>query len=91
MARALTDRDGSRLIARHVGPHPANPGLEEYWLFEAGVPVWAIVGAYHAERGDADAVAAAYHVTREQVDAALAYYDRYRDLIDYRLAQNRPD
>lgn len=88
MARALTDRDMDASIARYIGPHPANPGLDEYWLRDPGVPVWAIVGAYAAEGGNADEVATAYNLSREQVDAALAYY-RHQDLIDNRLAQNQ--
>jgi uncharacterized protein (DUF433 family) len=89
MARTLTDRDTDALIARHIGPSPANSGLDEYWLREPGVPVWAIVGASKVEGGNADEVAAAYHLSREQVDAALAYYERHRTLIDNRLAQNQ--
>jgi hypothetical protein len=89
MARTLTDRDTDALIARHVGPYPANAGLDEYWLLEPGAPVRAIVGTYNAEGGNADEVAAAYHIPREQVDAALAYYERHRALIDNRLAQNQ--
>ena len=72
MARTLTDRDMDGLIARHIGPHPANPGLDEYWLPEPGVAVWAIVGAYQVEGGNAAEVAASYHISGEQVDAALA-------------------
>lgn len=90
MARTLSDRDVDALIARHIGPHPANPGLEEYWLPEPGVPVWAIIGAYMAEQGNVDEVAAAYQLSREQVEAAVAYYQRHRPLIDNRLAQNQP-
>ncbi|HVA92649.1 MAG TPA: DUF433 domain-containing protein [Chloroflexota bacterium] len=90
MARMLTDHDMDTLIARYIGPHPTNPGLDEYWLLEPGVPVWAIIGAYRAEGGQADDVAAAYHLLREQVEAALAFYQRHRVLIDNRLAQNQP-
>lgn len=90
MVHTLRDSELEALIARHVGPHPANPGLDEYWLVDAGVPVWAVVGAYRAERGNADEAAAAYHLSREQVAAALAYYDQHRELIENRLAQNQP-
>ncbi|HWE64370.1 MAG TPA: DUF433 domain-containing protein [Chloroflexota bacterium] len=82
MARTVTEHDMDALIGRHIGPHPANPGLDEYWLPEPGVPVWAIVGAYQAEGGNADEVAAAYRLSHEQVAAALAYYHRHRALID---------
>jgi hypothetical protein len=80
MARTLTDRDTDALIARHIGPYPANPSLDEYWLIEPGVPIWAIIGTYQVEGGDADEVAAAYRLSREQVAAALAYYERDRTL-----------
>jgi uncharacterized protein (DUF433 family) len=90
MVHALTDREMDALIARYIGPHPARPGRDEYWLSDAGVPVWAVVGAYKAEEGNADEVAAAYHLSRDEVDAALAYYARHRELIDNRLAQNQP-
>ena len=88
MTRKRTRSDADALIARHIGPHPSNPGRDEYWLIEPGVPVWAVIGAYHANGGDADAVACSYSLSREQVDAALAYYERHRSLIDNRLAQN---
>jgi uncharacterized protein (DUF433 family) len=88
MVDSLTQREADVLITQHIGPHPSNPGRDEYWLVEPGVPVWAVIGAYQAEEGDVEAVAAAYHLSREQVDAALAYYDRHRSLIDNRLAQN---
>jgi uncharacterized protein (DUF433 family) len=89
MVHTLSDRESEALIARHIGPHPMNPGLDEYWLADPGVSVWAVVGAYKVEEGNADEVAAAYHLSREHVDAALAYYARHRDLIDNRLAQNQ--
>jgi hypothetical protein len=86
--RKLTKDEANVLIAQHVGPHPSNPGPDEYWLAAPGVPVWAMVGAYQAEGGDIEAVAWAYSLTREQVNAALAYYERYGALMDNRLAQN---
>ena len=89
MARALADHDMDALIARNIIPHPTNPGLDEYWLAEPGVPVWAVIGAYKAEGGDVEEVATAYRLSREQVDAALAYYQRHRTLLDNRLAQNQ--
>src|SRR5579884_927568 len=90
MIPTLSGRESDALIARHIGPHPAQAGLDEYWITEPGVPVWAVVGAYQVEQGNVDEVAAAYHLTREQVEAALAYYARHRALIDNRLAQNQP-
>ena len=88
--QTVTARETDALSARHVGPHPAPPGLDEYWLVDPGILVWAIIGAYTAERGNADDVAVVYHLAREQVDAAVAYYNRHRELIDNRLAQNQP-
>jgi uncharacterized protein (DUF433 family) len=90
MPRTTTAREVDALIARHIGPHPSNPGLDEYWLREPGVPIWAVIGAYQAEGGNADEVAAAYAISREQVEAALAYYHRHQAVIDNRLAQNMP-
>jgi len=43
--QTMTTRETDALIARHVGPHPATPGLDEYWLVDPGIPVWAIIGA----------------------------------------------
>lgn len=88
MVRASTKNETDILIARHIGPHPANPGLDEYWLKEPGVSVWAIVGSLEANGGDADAVARLYHLSRDELDAALAFYARHRAVIDNRLAQN---
>jgi uncharacterized protein (DUF433 family) len=88
MVNSLTQREAEGLIVQHIGPHPANPGRDEYWLVEPGVPVWAVIGAYRAEGGDAEAVASTYHLSHEEVEAALVYYDRNRSLIDNRLAQN---
>lgn len=51
--QTMTTRETDALIARHVGPHPATPGLDEYWLVDPGIPVWAIIGAYKAARGNA--------------------------------------
>ena len=42
MAHTLTEHDTDALIERYVGPHPANPGLDEYWLKEPGVPVCCV-------------------------------------------------
>ena len=50
--------------------------------------MWAVISAYQAVGGDAEAVAVAYNLSRELVDAALASYERYGALIDNRLAQN---
>lgn len=88
MVRELTDNETDTLIARHVGPHPSNPGTDEYWLKEPGIPVWAIIGSVQASRHDIDAVATLYHINRELVEAAWAFYLLHRAVIDNRLAQN---
>lgn len=89
MVRTSTTQETDALIARHIGPHPSNPGLDEYWLVEPGIPVWAIIGSMAANDTDADDVAAMYHITREEVEAAWAYYLQHRSAIDHRLEQNR--
>ena len=91
MVRKLTKNETEALIARHIGPHPANPGIDEYWLKEPGVSVWAIIGSLEANGGDPDAVARLYHLSRDEMDAALAFYARHRAVIDNRLAQNAAD
>jgi hypothetical protein len=91
MVSTLTANETDALIARHVGPHPSNPGIDEYWLIEPGIPVWAIIGQWKVEEGDGDETAAAYHITREELEAALAFYERHHAAIDHRLEQNRAD
>jgi uncharacterized protein (DUF433 family) len=76
------------LIARYIGPHPANPGKAEYWLKDAGIPVWAIIGQWRADHEDIAQAAAAYRVPQEAVEAAIAYYRAHKELIDDRLAAN---
>jgi hypothetical protein len=49
------------------------------------IPVWAIIGQWKAEEGDAGETAAAYHITREELEAVLAFYERHRAAIDGRL------
>lgn len=88
MVRELTDIETDTLITRHIGPHSSNRGIDEYWLNEPGIPVWAIIGSIQANRHDADAVAALYHINRESVEAAWAFYLRHRTVIDNRLTQN---
>jgi hypothetical protein len=91
MIHALTKRETDALIDRHIGPHPANPGIDEYWLKEPGVSVWAIIGSLGANDGDTGAVARLYHLSREEMDAALQFYARHRAVIDNRLLQNDID
>ena len=80
--------DDERLIARYIEPNPHRPGLDEAWLKDYGVSVWALVGYLEAASGDVARVAADYELPREAVDAALAYYRRHKPVIDARLAAN---
>jgi uncharacterized protein (DUF433 family) len=89
MVRTLTTHETDALIARHVGPHPSNPGIDEYWLKEPGIPVWAIIGSMIVNDNNTDDVAAMYHISHEEVEAAWAYYLQHRGAIDHRLEQNR--
>ncbi len=77
------------LIARHLEPHPARPGDDEWRLKERGVPVWAIIGSLTPTADNAEQIAHDYGVSHAAVAAALIYYDRHRSLIDARLAANR--
>ncbi len=87
----MTTNETDALIARHIGPHPSNHGLDEYWLVEPGIPVWAIIGSMAANENNADDVVAMYHIAREGVEAAWAYYLQHRSAIDHRLEQNHAD
>ncbi len=89
MARELIYTDADALIAQHVGPHPSDRGLAEYWLHEPGVSVWTIIATLAVSSGDVDGVATIYAIPRAQVEAAQAFYARHRELIDDRIAQNR--
>lgn len=91
MVRTMTTNETDAMIARHIGPHPSNPGIDEYWLTQPGIPVWAIIGSMTADAGNAADVAAMYHISREEADAAWAYYLRHRSAIDHRIAQNRAE
>ena len=91
MVRTLMTNETDALIARHIGPHPSNHGIDEYWLTEPGIPVWAIIGQWKVEDGNEDETVAVYHITREELEAALAFYERHRTAIDHRLEQNRAD
>jgi uncharacterized protein (DUF433 family) len=91
MVRELTGSDDDALIAKYVSAHPSNIGIDEYWLTEAGIPVWAIVGSLQANRYNPDDVASLYHISRETVEAAWAFYLRHRAVFDNRLAKNDTD
>ncbi len=79
------------IIAAHIEPHPAKPGIERYRLKpeDGGYPVWAIIGSLDADRGNADVVAREFHLTADAMDAALAFYDRHHAVIDAWLLLNR--
>ncbi len=91
MVRELTHTETDKLIAQYIGPHPSDSGIDEYWLKEPGIPVWAIIGSMKANHNDADDVAALYHICRAEVEAAWAFYLRHRAVIDNRLAKNDAD
>jgi uncharacterized protein (DUF433 family) len=91
MVRELTQTETDNLIMRHIGPHPSDSGIDEYWLKEPGIPVWAIIGSMQANDNDADDVATLYHISREEVEAAWAFYLSHRAVIDNRLAKNDAD
>jgi hypothetical protein len=38
MVHTLSERENDALIARHIGPHPTRPSLDEYWLTDPSVP-----------------------------------------------------
>jgi uncharacterized protein (DUF433 family) len=75
-------------ITQYIELNPQRPGLDEAWLKDYGVAVWALIGYLHAADGDVARVAAAYDVPQEAVEAAIAYYDQHRALIDTRIAAN---
>ena len=80
------------LIAQYIERNPHKPGLDEAWLKDFGVPVWALIGYLNlAVGGDVDRVAKDYHLPREAVEAAIAFYQRHRCRIDARIAANNPD
>ncbi len=56
-----------------------------------GIPVWAIIGRWKVEEGNAGETATAYHITREELEAALAFYERHHAAINHRLEQNCAD
>ena len=85
---ALEGRADEALIDRWIEPNPHKRRVDEAWLKDSAVPVWAIIGYLEAASGDIEQVAVDYDVPREAVDAALAYYRRHGILIDARIAAN---
>ena len=53
------------LIRQYLEFNPHKPGLDEVWLKDEGVPVWALIGYLQAAEGDIDRVAKDYEVPRE--------------------------
>ena len=76
------------LLGRWIEPNPHKRRVDEAWLRDSAVPVWAIIGYLEAVQGDIAQVAADYEAPREAVEAALAYYRRHTLLIDARIAAN---
>lgn len=80
------------LIAQYIERNPHKSGLDEAWLKDYHVPVWALVGYLNlAVAGDIDRVTKDYNLPREAVQAAIAYYRRYHCRIEARIAANNPD
>jgi uncharacterized protein (DUF433 family) len=77
-------RDVSGLIV----PDPSRSGKAEYVLAGTRTHVWAIIGYWHAVKGDIDEVARDYEVPREMIEAAIAYYGQHRAIIDARIEAN---
>ena len=90
LAQSLRDhRDGR--IRTWLEPDPRRGGADEVRLKNFCISVWAIVGYWKANGGDAARVASDYDVPVEAIDAALAWYQRHRDVIDARLEANVAD
>jgi uncharacterized protein (DUF433 family) len=85
---AMTAIDDRVLIERHIEPDPHRPGIDDARLIEFGVPVWALIGHYHAVAQDAAQVADDYAIPYSAMQAALAYYRLHKTVIDARIAAN---
>ncbi len=90
LAHALRHHRDERIRA-WLEPDPRRGGADEVRLKHSCVSVWAIVGYWKANGGDAARVASDYDVPVEAVEAALAWYRKYRDVIDARLEANVAD
>ena len=62
------------LLSRYIEPNPSRPGVEDARLADYGVPLWALVGHYHAIGEDVAQVARDYELPEGAVEAALVYY-----------------
>lgn len=79
------------LIALHIEPHPAKPGMVNYRLKEeeGGYPVWAIIGDLAPGILSEEQVLREFRISREALDAALAFYARNKEVIDAKIIANR--
>ncbi len=91
MVRELTERDADTLIAAHIEPHPAHPGITEYRLKVAdnGYPVWSVVGSLAPDGSNVETVARDFEISTEAIAAVWAFYGRHKRAIDARLASIR--
>jgi uncharacterized protein (DUF433 family) len=76
--------EDDELIAKWIEQREDKPGLDEAWIKDYWVSVWAIAG-YSRFVPDLDEIAADYALPREAVDAAMAYYRRYKHIFDARF------
>jgi len=81
----LTTEQEGALIARHVLPHPHEPGRANAYLAPGGPSVAAVIRSLRADGGKIGATASSWQITDEAVRAAIAYYRRHRAVIDARL------
>jgi uncharacterized protein (DUF433 family) len=87
-AVALGEGTKAELIREYIVPSEYHPGPADVRIKGTGVPVWAVIGQYKAEGGDAQYVADGYRISLEALQAALAYYEENTAVIDARLAAN---
>lgn len=78
-------RTQEELIARYIGRDPRKPGLDNSWLVDDGIPVWAIIGYWQGAAGNIEATARGFDISIDAVKAAVAFYERHQAVIDARL------
>lgn len=83
--------DEQALIDRWLERNPHKPWLDEVWVIDRGVAVWALIGHLRGVSWDLDGTARAYRLPRGAVEAACAFYRRHGALIDARLQANAAD
>jgi uncharacterized protein (DUF433 family) len=86
----LGERTKAELIREYIEPSEYHSGVANAVIKGTGVPVWAIIGQYRAEGGDAQYVADGYRISLEAVHAVLAYYEDHATAIDARIQANEP-